>query len=900
MRRILRGSTLRGDSRRDVTDELQFHIDMRTQEFIDEGMSAEDARRAATRAFGDVSAIDAELRTGREFLNRERARRDRLQELAMDIRFALRTLRQNIGFTAATLATLALGIGAATAVFAVVNGVLLRPLPYPDPSRIELLWMTSKQYGDDLPVSSGFYSDALRASQSTAVTSAFRAWRYSLAASGAREVEQVDGARVTPSFFRVIGVRPALGRAFADGDAEVGAAPAVILSDALWRSDMGADPAVVGKQIELSGQRFTVVGVMPPGFTFPRGAEMPSGLQFGRHTQLWTPLGFTEQDRKNYAVQNLAVVARLKPGVSAERLLVVMSAELQRWLTAVAPKLDLHYKVVSLRDQAGAHVRRGLVFLLVAVGLLLCIACANVTNLLVARTARRQREFAVRAALGAGRGRIARQLVTENVMLAAAGSLIGLAVSIWATRAMLSLVPGSMPRADDIGVDWRVMGAVTIVAVLAGVVFGLAASTQAGLNRVATVLREDGSRSTGSRLSGIGRRTLVVAEVSLSLMLLIGAALLTVSFVRLQQVEPGFDPAHVLTADVSLPVPGAFDVAKDGPGWARFFHELQARLARSQGIEAAGGVSVLPLGDAAETGSTSTIGEPPPIPGKAHATEYLVVEGDYFRAMRIPLLGGRAFDASDLATSTPVVVVNREYARKYLGGIQPALTHQIRTFFDFGTGKLPRTVVGVVENVKNGALDAPAQPQVYVSEQQMNYPGLQIVLRTRGDPMAALPVLKRETGAIDPTLAVSRPRSMQTVFDESLARQRFSMTLIAFFAGAALVLAVIGLYGVISLSVNHRRREIGVRMALGARPTDVLRLVLGEGFGIATGGVVIGLVGAYAMSRLVTTLLYGVSATNAAVYAGAAVLTVLVTLGATLVPARRATRVDPTVALRGE
>jgi predicted permease len=381
--------------------------------------------------------------------------------------------------------------------------------------------------------------------------------------------------------------------------------------------------------------------------------------------------------------------------------------------------------------------------------------------------------------------------------------------------------------------------------------------------------------------------------------LLIGAALLTVSFVRLQHVEPGFDPTHVMTADVSLPVPGGFNPDRDGPGWARFFFTLQDRLSHSNGIEAAGAISVLPLSDAAETGSTSTIGEPPPIPGKAHATQYLVVEGDYFRAMRIPLLGGRTFTPADLATTTPVVVVNREYARRFLGGTQEALTHQIRTYFDYGRF-IARTVIGVVDNVQNGPLDAPPAPQVYVTQQQMAYPGLQVVLRTRGDPMTALAVLKREVKAIDPTLAVSHPRPMQALFDESLARQRFSMTLIAIFAGAALVLAMIGLYGVISLSVNHRRREIGVRIALGARPGDVLRMVLNEGVAIAMVGVAIGLLGAFAVSRLVSTLLYGVSATNAAIYASAAAITVLVTIAATLVPARRATRVDPTVALRGD
>jgi len=503
MRRIIRRSDLRDDAARDVSDELRFHLEMRAQEFIERGMSPEDARRAAARAFGDLGAIDAELRHEGALRDRSRARRDRLHELVADIRFALRTLRKNAGFTAATLATLALGIGAATAVFTVVNGVLLRPLPYPDPSRLLMVWMSSKQYGEELPISSGFYSDLAAGTKSLAQTAAFRSWRYTFAPSNATDAEQVEGARVTPSFFDVLGVRPAIGRGFTDADAAVGAPPAVILSDALWRRAMGGDRGVVGRQLEMSGQRFTILGVMPPNFSFPRGAELPAGLSFGARTQLWTPMGFTEKDRQSYATQNLAAIVRLRPGATAPQFHTTISAILERWRLAVAPKLDLHYSVATLIEQAGEHVRRGLLFLLAAVGLLLCIAWANVTSLLVARTTRRRREFAVRAALGAGRARIAAQLVTENIILAVAGSILGLAISIWATRAMLALVPGSMPRADDIAVDWRVMLAVSAMALVAGIAFGLAAATQAGFAHVASSLRELWGRLTSAPLEDI-------------------------------------------------------------------------------------------------------------------------------------------------------------------------------------------------------------------------------------------------------------------------------------------------------------------------------------------------------------------------------------------------------------
>jgi putative ABC transport system permease protein len=637
----------------------------------------------------------------------------------------------------------------------------------------------------------------------------------------------------------------------------------------------------------LGGEAFTVVGIMPSGFAFPRGAELPPGLQFGTRTELWTPMGFTARDAGNYGTLNIAAIARLKPGASATQMQGTLGRQLKAFLAANAPKLDFEYQLNNLQQQASQHVRRGLFLLMGAVALLLFIACANVTNLLLARTTARRREFAVRAALGAGRVRIARQLITENVLLTLCGAVLGLVTSIWATRAMLALVPGSMPRSDDVGIDWRIGLAVTGLTIVIGMVFGLAATTEVGWSSLAGTLREDGARSTGGRYGSLGRRALVVAEVSLSLMLVIGAALLTSSFIRLERVEPGFNPGGTLTANVVLPLPGPFDPVRDGPGWARFFRQLQDRLA--------GAVSVLPLTDAAEGGGTAIVGEPPPAPGQALQGQYLVIEGDYFRAMGIKLVSGRAFTSSDVATSTPVVIVNREYARKYLHG--SALDRQLRTFFDFSNGT-PRTIVGVVDNVQNGPLDAAPVPQVYVSEQQMPYPGLQVVIRTDGDPMAALPILKREIKAIDPRLAAAHPQTIEHVFSESLARRRFSMTLIAIFAVSALVLAMVGLYGVIALSVNQRRREIGVRMALGARPADVLRLVLNDGLRITAIGVTIGLLGAVAASRILTTLLFDVSPTNATIYAAATVAIVLITLVATLIPARRATRVDPTAALR--
>ena len=898
MKRFLRRRDVRPDASRDVDDELQFHLEMRTREFIEAGLSPGDAREAAGRAFGDVDAIDAELRLAGGAQARTRERNDHIRDLLMDVKFAARTLRKNASFTAAALATLALGIGATTAVFTVVDGVLLRPLPYTDPSRVEMVWLSSKRasLGNELPFSAGFYEEIVAHDTSFSSTAAFRSWSYALSSGG--DVQQLTGARVTPSLFAVLGTRPALGRPFIAADAEPGAAHVVVISDALWHNEFGANPSAVGARITLGGESFQVVGVMPPGFAFPRGAELPAGLQFAARTDVWTPLSFTPKERLDFGTLNLAAVGRLRPTTDAGRASAELAAHLGAFLKTNAPTLQLGLRMLDLAEQAGQHVRRGLLLLFGAAAFVLVIACANVVNLLVARTSTRGREFAVRAALGAGRARIVRQLVTENVLLAMAGSALGMVLSVVMTRSLLAAVPGSMPRMDDVRVDWRVVLAVTGMAIGVGAALGLLTTLQVRWNTLAGTLHDGGARATRGRARSVGRRLVVVTEVSLSLMLVIGAVLLTLSFRRLQRVEPGFTPSGVLTASVVLPIPAAFDPQRDGRGWARFFAQLVDRLARAPGVAAAGAVSALPLTGTIEGGGMAIAGQPTPAAGQALQAEYAVIQGDYFQAMGIRLIAGRRFGSGDLAGGAPVVIVNRQFARQYLSGM-PAIDKQIIPYFDFSNGQA-RTIVGVVDDVQSATLDAPIKPQVYIPEQQMSYPGLRIVIRTSGDPMSALPLLKREIKSLDPRIAVADVRSIEHIFDESLARRKFSTTIVAVFAASALALAIVGLYGLIALSVGQRRREIGVRMALGARPSDILRQVLGEGVVIAAIGLAAGLAGAFALSETVAAMLYDVSATSTAVYAGAAVAIGLVTLTATFVPARRATQVDPTSALRAD
>jgi len=542
--------------------------------------------------------------------------------------------------------------------------------------------------------------------------------------------------------------------------------------------------------------------------------------------------------------------------------------------------------------------------LLGAVGFVLLIACTNVANLLIARTASREREFAVRAALGAGRLRIVRQLVTENIVLAIGGAVVGVTIAIWGSRVMLSLVPGSLPRADDVAVDARVVAFTCAVAVVAGIVFGIASALHIARRSVAATLQSGGTRLTGNAHQRFGRRLIVAAEVALSVVLLVGAGLLAGSFARLQHVTPGFDPNDVLTGNVLLPVGARFDPVRDGPAWRQFFDELTARLDALPGVSDAGAVSSLPLSGAVESGGFTIDGRPRPAPGEAPTADYSVVSGDYFAAMGIRLLAGRMFDGRDRSDAPGVVIVNRELARRHFPGTSP-IGQRIRTGFDFSNGASPREIIGVVDDVKQTALDAETNPAAYVPETQMPYPFMSIVVRakcaaghTACDPTLVLPSVRRELARLDGTLALSNVRPLSSVFADSIARQRFSMAVLGVFATLALLLALVGLYGVIALSVGQRRREIGVRMALGAQPRDVLALVLGEGMRVTLLGVVIGLAGALALTRVLRSLLFDMSTTDPRFFASAALLVGIVSLAATYIPARRAMGVDATSVLR--
>src|SRR2546430_1840345 len=624
-----------------------------------------------------------------------------LENFIQDLRYGVRMLRRNPLFAPAAVITLGLGLGATLAVFNVVNGVLLRPLPYRDPERINIIWFAVR--GDDgnvwkLPLSSGSYSDIERDSRSFEALAAFRAWPYAIAESPDAEREPVAGARVSPALFDVLGVSPAVGRAFTRAEAVPGGPQVALISHDLWQRKFGGDRDIIGKRIYLGDVPFTLTGVMPPGFAFPRGAELPAPFQFGTRTDVWTPLVFDASDVRNYGVQNLVAIGKLpeRCGTGACSASVAQ-AELTAVLRRNIPVNDQPksaYQLVSMVDQAAERVRLPLFILLGAVAFVLAIAAANVTSLLIGRVHARERELAVRSALGATRGRLARQLVTETLVLCLLGMVVGLTLALWGTKVMLLLVPGSLPRADDVGFDWRVLSFAGLLALIAALGFGVAAAYAARL------------RFTRAAVSvSKTRRVLVMTEVALSLVLLIGAALLTRSFISLQQVRPGFDPANALTARVTIPVVGRPQPLVDGARWATTFDQVMARLASAPGIAAAGGVVTLPLSGAFENGGVRPVGQVDQ-DGKKHSAQCQIVAGDH--------------------------------------------------------------------------------------------------------PLAALPLVRQAVHEVSSSATLKEIRTFESVVGDSLARQRFNMTLIATLAVLALVLACVGLSGVRALIVAQRRREIGV------------------------------------------------------------------------------------------
>jgi len=817
-----------------------------------------------------------------------------MDTLRFHLRSAVRALTRRPGLTAVALVTLALGIGANTAIFSVVRGVLLRPFPFAQPERLVVVWETNRQW--NLPkmyAAPPTFDDWRRQSESFQSMAAFAPGTYALGAGGGPEgVTEVVGARVSAGLFDLLGVTPALGRTFTAEEDRPGAAPAVLLSHALWARRYGADPALVGKTIEVDGTARRVVGVLPDGFVFPPSMAL-EGTAPAESAALWVPLGYDYQGMSRGA-HHLTVVGRLAPGVSRAAALAELQA-LAGTLATEYPDTNAGWSVAvtPLAEEIVGPIEPALWLLLGAVALVLLIACVNVANLLLAAGTERRAELAVRRALGASGGRLAGQILTESLLLGAAGGVAGVLLARWGLALLVGLAPANVPRLHEVAIDLPVLAFAAGLTLLTAVLFGslpalrLLGDGMGGIGGRGGLVPA-GRAATSGRSAGRWGDTLVVAEVALALVLLVGAGLLVRSFLALRGVDPGFRPAQVLTLRTSLPA-AAYP---ERPGRVRAFDRLRDEVRSLPGVQEAGFVLELPL--AADRQGTEVAIEGTVVDPAENRVNFTFATAGYFEAMGIPVVAGRAIEAADRADGEPVVVVNRAFARRFLEGATP-LGRQVRLGFD---DQVSRRVVGVVGDVLHDSLGREAFPAAYVPYAQLAYSRrLALAVRTDGAPRDALPAIVARLRRTEPGLAVSDPRTMGEIVGASVAAPRFLSSLLGAFAAVALTLAAVGIYGVLSYAVRRRTREIGVRVALGADRGSILGLVLRRGMLPVGLGLALGLAGTLALHRLVERFLFQVSATDPLLYAGLALFLATVALVACLVPARRATAVDPLQAL---
>ncbi|HEX7118560.1 MAG TPA: ABC transporter permease [Longimicrobiales bacterium] len=812
-----------------------------------------------------------------------------METLRQDVRFAVRNLGRHPGFFAVAVLTLALGIGANSGIFSVVNAVLLRPLEYREPDRLVFIHSQFPTLGfDEFWISPPEYRELQERARSYEAIGAWRTGSSSI--SGIEEPIRVRSARASAEFFTALGVPPLVGRAYTVEEDLPGAPAVAVLSHRVWREVFGGDPSIVGGRVEIDGESRTVVGVMPPGFDIEDAG-----------VDVWLPLAL-EPNPTNRGSHYLNLVGRLAPGATLERARAELGALLAGW-GAVNPGVhvpnDSTHRVVvkPLAEALVGEVRPALLLLLGAVGLVLLIACANVANLLLARAESRQKEIVVRAALGAGRWRLARQFLTESILLALVGGGIGLFLGYGGVRLLLATSAGSVPRADGIGLDVPVLVFTLVVSVVTGAIFGLAPMLHLSQRVMAVSLKESGQRTTAAAGRRHLRRLLVVSEIALALVLVVGSGLLLRSFAALQEVDPGFDPAHLLTFQLFLPE----SRYPEPESRAAFFEALTDRLEALPGVEAATAMTGLPPVREVNANDTEFEGKQPTPEGPAHNVDYYqVVAADYFEAMRIPILRGRAFDAGDDAAATPVAIINETLAKVFYPGEDP-LGQRIRpsgfpTWF---------TIVGVAKDVKQGGLSEETGTELYFYYPQIAGVGygpqtMNVVVRTTRPPLSLAGEVRRTVRALDATLPLAGLKTMEANLAGSVSRPRFLMLLLTIFAAIALSLAAVGTYGLLSYSVAERGREIGIRMALGAEARSVVALVLREGVALAGTGLALGLVGSLALARLLASLLFGVSSADPATYLVAPTVLLTAALAACVIPARRAATVDPMVALREE
>lgn len=805
-----------------------------------------------------------------------------------NVRYSLRQLRKSPGFTAVAVITLTLGIGANTAIYSVVNAVLLRALPYKDSDRLALIWSRDRQGGDDRDQLSYTDIEEYRTHNHTLQNVvAFGDWNAVFGGPGAPE--RIPGMQVGDGYFSLMGVQPLLGREFLPEEQIEGKDQVVILGYGLWQRRFASDRGIIGKQITLSARTYTVIGVLPKDFPF-----LPSSLVDGP-AEFYRPVA-EKYDRSEARSRHLRAIARLKPGVSQH--------EVQADLDVINQNLAAQYpgdyattgvRTVSLQEDISGNLRPALLLMLGAVGFLLLIACANIANLLLARSARRRREIAVRAALGASRAELIRLTLTESMVLAVAGGTCAVLLAAWGTGMISDYGARIIPQLVKANLDLRVLAFTLAVTVLSGFLFGLFPALQLSSLSVNTVLKEGGAGNRGT-IHGTFRKGLAISEISLALMLLAAAGLMLRTFLKVSHIEPGFNPSNVMTMRIGLP-PQTYPFGSIKT--VAFYRELMQRVSGLPGVRGAAGVSILPLGSDFDTVGIQVEGATY-APGTEPYPERYMVTPDYFKVMQINLVRGRALQESDNENSPLVVMVSETAAQRWWPN-QDAIGKQIRLpGYEPGMEKKWRTVVGVVHDVKQAGLDAPHTMQIYVPQAQNRNGFMNLVVRTSSDPERYVADIRGQIAAIDKELAVSDITSMDEVLSTSVERRRFTAVLLALFGGLGLLLASVGVYGILSYMVAHRIPEIGIRMALGAAREDVLSLIVGQGLRLAASGLLAGILGSLLLTRLMARLLFDVSPADPLTFFGVAVLLGAVSLLAIYIPARRAAKVDPMVALRYE
>ena len=862
----------------ELSDELRFHLDRQIAENIASGMSPTEARRAALRDFGGVAKFTEASRDAR--------RTNFLENLLQDIRFGARMLRKSPAFTFFAVAVLAIGIAANSAIFSVADAVLLRPLPYRDANRLVIVWEDASAIGfpSDTPAPGDF--SEWRSRNQVFTDMAASSFGSSVALTGQGNPEKLGGRAVTANLFSVLGVSPALGRDFLPEDDVPGAAPIVILSHGLWLRRFAGDPQIVGRQIWLNYEKTTVIGVMPRGFQFP-----------DREAEVWIPIRFSKEELANRGNHYLQVVARLKFGVSlaaANADLSVIAKQLEKQYPDTNTKVGAN--AVALRDQFAGDVRPALLMLVGAVCFVLLIACANVANLLLSRAAGRRRELAMRLTLGATRTRILQQMLTESLLLALLAGTAGLLLSIFATQFLAALIPTGFAPITGATLDPRVLLFTLAVSLATGILFGIIPALRVSRVHIAPTLHQAGGRgsvgSGGQRL----RNALVISEVALAIVLLAGAALLIRSLENLYHLDRGFQSDHVLVVHTPLSYP-RYDAF---PRRVSFYDQVLAKVQALPGVLSAGYTTWIPLTNPGGAVTITIEGRPEPAPGERLIPNLRMISANYPTALRMKLIAGRFFDHTDGPNTQLVALINETMARDYWPGENPLGKRLKRANYEDAPAKPWLTIVGIVGDVHQAALDLPARPEMYLPYMQLDlgYDPEYLAIHTSGDPMSLVESVRQQVWSVDSEQPVSGAMLLSDIVDDNLASRRLQASLLTGFAAIALLLVTLGIYAVLSFAVSQRTQEIGVRVALGAQPSQVLRMIFSQGLRLFAIGAALGLSAAFLLTRAISHLLFNVSPYDPASFAAITLLLAAVSLLACYLPARRATHLDPLIALR--